>query len=288
MISGVRRVPLRLRGLMVGVTLALVSGVSVHAQWQWPFPAQVPSSPEITNDRISPWWRVVGSLTDQNDTRRVYRFVAPGELVYHKTNDGSVREIYTVPREGDLVVLQHGDGLWSFYRGTDLQLARGSWSSGAGVDEELEFSAEGAVSFAIFDAVRNEFVNARAILPETEVIPDDGLPVVGFIQNGLLTLSRNLTAGEAQFVVPEEWLEPATLPRRLYIRVDGLLQAEIDLTVPQETAQRVTSDGHLLLLSMNLEPGPVVVEVESHQYDGSVERRTIPFQVPNSGLLDTP
>jgi len=285
---GARRVPLRLSGLMMAVTLAFVSGVTVHAQWQWPLPAESLSSSQITNDLISPWWSIVGSPTDRGDSRSVYRFVAPGTVVYHETGDITARGMPTVPRAGDLVVLQHGDGLWSFYRGTDLELADGSWSANVQVDGEIEFSAEGSVSFAIFDAVRNKFVNARAILPESETVPDDGLPVVGFVQNGSLTLSRNLVVGETQFVVPQQWLEPATLPRRLFVRVDGLLQAEIDLTAPQEVVPRLTPDGNLLLLPMNLEPGPIVVEVESHQFDGSIERRTIPFRVPNPGLLDTP
>ncbi|HKK49535.1 MAG TPA: hypothetical protein VJ932_10590 [Alkalispirochaeta sp.] len=274
--------------IVAAILMMVVSGIPIHGQWQWPTPAEAGASFYIRDGSISPWWSVSADSSDRDDARSLYRFVAPGTVVYYEVNDRETRGTDTVPRVGDRVVLRHGDGLWSLYEGANLRLSGASWEVNTHVERASRFSADGPVSFAIFDAVRRVFVNARAILPEGEVIPEDGLPVVGFIQNGSLTLSRNLTGGDAQFVVPQQWFEPATLPRRLSVRVDGSLQAEIDFTIPQEAAHRMTPDGHLLLLPMILEPGPVVVEVESHQFDGSIERRTIPFRVPDTGVLDRP
>lgn len=279
-----RRAPIRLpwavRILFAGTVLAITPPMLSGAEWQWPVPAAGLESAEVLTDGISPWWNVSGTPARSDSDRRMYRFVAPGTLLYHDTEASTRMGAYTVPRTDDVVVIQHENGFWTFYAGDNLRLPESSWSAGQRINPNTSFSADGSISFAVFDATRQVFVNARAILPEQGNVPDDGLPVVAFMQNGVLTLSRNLTAGEAEFVVPEQWLEPAELPRRIYILVDGLLQAEIDFTLPGEVVQRVTPDGDLLLLPMVMEPGPVLVEVESHQFDGSVERREIPIRVP--------
>lgn len=280
MSGGPFRFPWAVRILFAGTVLATALPTVCGAQWQWPVPSEGLESAEILNDRISPWWNVSGTPEGDNSTRRTYRFMAPGTVLYHDTETSPRMGAYTVPRTGDLVVMQHENGFWTFYAGESLRLPESSWSAGHKIDSNTSFSAEGRVSFAVFDATRQVFVNARAILPEQDSVPGDGLPVVAFMQNGVLTLSRDLNAGEANFVVPEQWLEPAELPRRMYILVDGLLQAEIDFTLPGETVQRMTPDGDLLLLPMIMEPGPILVEVESHQFDGTVERRTIPIRVP--------
>ncbi|MFW5693622.1 MAG: hypothetical protein ACOCYB_00535 [Alkalispirochaeta sp.] len=268
--------------------LGLVPLTPIDAQWQWPVSADTLDVPQPAHGAGSPWWNALGRPSDVDADRFVYRFLAPGTVVYHETGRLATGGADTVPRSDDLVVVKHDDGLWSFYSGARLRLNGDSWTDDVEIRLDSRFTADGPVSFAVFDAVRNVFVNTRAILPEIDGLIDDGLPVVGFVQNGSLTLSRNLTAGEAQFVVPRQWLDPATLPRRIYVLVDGLLQAEIDFTVPGEVAPRMTDSGDLLLVQMALEPGFVVVEVESHQFDGSIERRTIPFRVPDRGVLDTP
>jgi hypothetical protein len=275
------------RALFVGVILVTASPAVSGASWQWPVPLETLESSRLLDGTISPWWSVSGMAVDSGPEDRSYRFAASGTVVYHDTSSFEMAGVPSVPRSGDLVVLKHDNGFWTFYAGENLRLPGSSWSAGDAVDSDAHFFAEGDVSFAVFDAVRDVFVNPRAVLPEHTGLPDDGLPVVGFIQNNVLTLSRNLTAGDADFVVPRQWMEPSEFPRRIYVLVDGLLQAEIDFTVPEEVAQRVTPDGDLSLLPMTLEPGNVVVEVESHQFDGSIERRTIPIQVPESVVLDT-
>ncbi|MEX2443364.1 MAG: hypothetical protein WD492_07155 [Alkalispirochaeta sp.] len=283
-----------MRIVLAGAVLAVAVPEAFGAQWKWPAPVVALESAEIVKGTISPWWSVSGIPAENGSERRAYRFVAPGTVLYHDTESHTLNGAHTVPRTDDLVVVQHDNGFWSFYAGENLQLSESFWSAGTVVDSDSRFYADGDIAFAVFDAARQVFVNSRAVLPEQEAMPDDGLPVVGFIQNGALTLSRNLAAGEAEFVVPEQWLDPSALPRRIYVLVDGLLQVEIDFTVPEDVAHRVTPDGHLLLLPIFLEPGPVLVEVESHQFDGSVERRTIPFRVPEPAIhpapvaLDTP
>jgi hypothetical protein len=274
--------------VMFGVLYLSLSPTVFGASWQWPVPEEALESSSLLTDTASPWWSVSGVAGELAPPDRSYRFAATGTVLYHITESPGVGSVHSVPRSGDLVVLKHDDGFWTLYSGENLRLSGSSWSAGDTVGTDSRFFAEGDIAFAVFDAVRNVFVNPRAVLPERSGIPDDSLPVVGFIQNRVLTLSRNLSAGDADFVVPRQWLAPAELPRRIYVLVDGLLQAEIDFTVPEDVAQRVTPEGDLRLLPMTLEPGRVVVEVESHQFDGSIERRTVPIQIPERVLLDTP
>lgn len=276
------------RVILTVVALLTAHGVSVEAQWQWPVPSGTSESAELLQETVSPWWRASGPAEDDDSDRRSYRFLSSGEVLYHDTGRPATGGAHTVPRADDLVVVRHDNGFWTFYAGEDLHRAGSSWSQGDTIHPRSTFHAEGPISFAIYDAVHQVFVNPRAILPMRAELPEDRLPVVGFIQNGDLTLSRNLTAGTAQFVVLEEWLQPLELPRRIYVLVDGLVQAEVDFTVPEEIAERMTPEGDVLLLTLRLDPGVTVVEVESHRFDGTVERRTIPIRVPESVVLDTP
>ena len=276
------------RAILTVVALLTSNWVSVEAQWQWPVPRGMSESLELLQGRVSPWWRASGPTEDDDRDRQSYRFLSSGEVLYHDTGRLAAGGAHTVPRTDDLVVVRHDNGFWTFYAGEDLHRAGSSWSQGETVHPRSTFHAEGAISFAIYDTVRKAFVNPRAVLPVRGELPEDRLPVVGFIQNGELTLSRNLSAGTAQFVVLEEWLQPLELPRRIYVLVDGLVQAKVDFTFPEEIAERTTPEGHVLLLTIRLDPGVTMVEVESHRFDGTVERRTIPIRVPESVVLDTP
>ncbi|MFO8043640.1 MAG: hypothetical protein R6U25_10595 [Alkalispirochaeta sp.] len=281
------RIPRTVRAILVVCVLLTAHAVSVPAQWQWPVPEDSPESSELRQDTVSPWWRVSGPAAD-NSNLRTYRFLSSGDVLYHDTGLPGSGGAHTVPRTEDLVIVRHENGFWTFYAGEDLHRTGSSWSQGDTIDTRSTFQAEGAVSFAMYDAERKMFVNPRAVLPTRPDLPEDRLPVVGFLQDGELTLSRNLTAGTAQFVVLEEWLQPLELPRRIFVLVDGLVQAEVDFTFPEEIAERMTPEGHVQLLPLRLDPGLTLVEVESHRFDGSVERRTIPIRVPESVVLDTP
>lgn len=277
-----------LRIPFTGLILLAMSVVAADAQWQWPVPADALDSSAIRQDIISPWWRVSAPPSGANGSVQTFRFLSAGNVLYHDTEPPATPGVHTVPRTDDLVIVRHDNQFWTFYAGRELQRLDSSWSGGGPIDNRSRFQADGGVSFAIYDAVRQVFVNPRAVLPEQQELPEDGLPVVGFLQNGELTLSRNLTAGAAQFVVLQEWIEPLELPRRIYVLVDGLVQAEVDFTLPEEAAERMTPDGHVMLLPVSLDPGLSLIEIEAHQFDGGIERRTIPIRVPESVVLDTP
>jgi hypothetical protein len=273
------------RGVLL-LVLLLAGRVSIaRADWRWPFPAGV--SIDAGNAGAELWMSVSprSGLADGEVT--VYP-VAPGEMIFRNRAPGAaVPAPNSVPDGSDRLVLRHEGEFWSFYRSPILQVEPGLEAGRVEAGTVAPIVGTERVAFGLYDAVGSVMVNPRAVLPETDLLPEDEMPVLGFRQSGRALRAANLLAGEAQLFVPEEWLELAALPRRLVVLVDGFLAADIDFLYPGEIGSRLM-EGGLFLMETDLPPGRTTFEVESWRYDGSIDRRVIRVQVPQPVPLDTP
>jgi hypothetical protein len=283
-VTGVARRPVRPVLALVLVLLAVGVPV-VRAEWRWPFSGGV--AVDAGDPRDDLWLRVTPGSARSDGEVTVYP-VAPGEMIYRNRAPGATAPASNaVPGGSDRLVLRHEGEFWSIYRSSLLEVDPGLEAGRVEAGADTPITGAERVTFGLYDAVGSLMVNPRAVLPESELLPEDEMPVLGFRQSGRALRAANLLAGEAQLFVPEEWLEPAALPRRLVVLVDGFLGADIDFLYPEEIADR-RMEGGLFLMAVDLPPGRTTFEIESWRYDGSVDRRVIRVQVPQPVPLDTP
>jgi len=269
--------------LILGVVMIGVTTVDAET-WEWP--SDELSSLRTEGGTVTPWFVLEGAR--DRDGEDVFRPVAPGEVIYSDALAPDYGRALVVPRPDDRLVVRHDGGMWSVYRGGNMRVPAGARSPEARVTSASPVRTDGPVIFSMLDASEMRMVSPRALLPESDGLPVDEMPVLGFRQNGEPVRARNLVAGAAELVVPGEWLQPVTLPRRMYVLVDGLLAADISFLVPGDVSARVTADGDLFILERELDPGLTQFEIEVERYDGTTESRTIRVRVPEPLPLDTP
>lgn len=253
--------------------LLFLAGALLPAQdageWIWPSDRVGSLAPAGAR-----WFRV--ALPTGPDARA--RAIAPGQVIYR---DRRVATRPTrigpraVPRAQPRAVVQHGNEIVSMYRAPGLSVR-----AGARPTFRVAASGVAAIEFTIVDGLSLSAVQPRALLPENAGLPDSGMPVLGFFQNGQLVLSRNLAAGPYELTVPARWLEAAALPRSMTILRDGLLVSELALVDPEVVAARIDERGNLVLHRGELDPGSGIFDVEIRRYDGGVEQQTIPVRIP--------
>lgn len=266
----------------------------------WTWPGDDLSGVQTRDNRVSPWLELPRSAglsaapTDSRSPERDVRFrpVAGGSTVYTTAVPGLPGgDPITVPEQGEVLVIDHGEGFWSLYRSEDLRLSPSifpaRWKGGPVATTADSLYAAGRLTFAVLDTRSWQFVNPRGLLPGNATLPRDEMPVPGFRQGGEAVRGRNLRAGDAILVVPSEWLAPVTFPRRMYVLVDGLLRVDMSFLHPASLVDRVMETDGLRILDLRLPPGRTVIEIETHQFDGSVENRTIRLNIPDPVPLDT-
>ena len=270
-----------LHGVFCVVLLTAVTWIA-PAQWRWP--VEDLSSFRIVDaeDGFSVVWRA------QPSEERAVAPVAEGALVYDDRPTGPQGgAVNRVPSSEPRVVARHDGEIWSVYRADRLTLPPDVLGPGAPLPADSRMTAQGNLELTLVDAVHMKEVNPRALLPSAPSLPLDELPVVSFRQDGNPTLGRDLKAGTASLVAPAQWLDVTRLPRRIYILVDGLLAADIGFSTPDQLRRRLAPEGYLRLVTTDLQPGPVLYEVEAHRFDGGVERRVIRLRIPEPPALDT-
>lgn len=270
---------------VVLISVAVTAVVSADEPWHWPIDDL--SGAQTPGDTVTPW-----VVIDSTPGERRFRPVSDGEIVFRAAAAGSGQNVGAVPQSKSELVVRHRDGLWSRYRADAISIPDSARTAAGRLDGNARIAYQGELRLAIHDLRTRQLVNPRAVLPENPTLPADEMPVPGFRQGGRPVRGRDLLAGDALLVVPEEWLRPITFPRRMYVLIDGLLAADISFVVPARLQERVLSTGDLLILEHRFSPGPATVEIESHQFDGTVQNRTIRLFIPSPPAtpapLDTP
>lgn len=267
----------RALALMFVLSSVAVVNAQVQGEWSWP------SDRVETLTPVSGRWFRIELNSDGGG-----RAVAPGRVIYRDRSDVTVRPAVgmgprTVPQAIPRVVVQHPNEIVSVYRGAELRLLPGP-RPGFRVDE----GSSAALEFTMIDGLPLTAVQPRALLPERPGLPESGMPVLGFFQDGELVLSRNLEPGPYELTVPAQWLEPVALPRTITILRDGLLVADLSLVDPEYVSGRLDVSGNLVLHRGELDPGPGMFDIEVRRYDGNLEQRTIRFRIPEPApALDT-